>query len=535
MRDFHSYGPVSSERHFCVERRELREHCKDQIVRDLKEGGYYFTIWGPRQSGKTWLMKQVRKEIEQQFFGRFVIGTISMQGIVMEDNEPDEVFLRKIPKLMLDGFNIDVDIPKSWEEWSLFFHKDKGLFNRPVLMFVDEFDNLPAKIIDKWATVFRDMYLNQESYMLHGLCLVGVRAALGVEGSHGLPFNIQKSLHVPNFTHDEVQELFRQYHEENGQKVEPEVINAVFDVTRGQPGLVCWFAELLTEKYRPDPGEKTDLELWDRVYRRACYAEWNNATLSLIKKARKKYQRQILEIFARSDVPFILDASWCNYLYLNGMIDGEVYVDERGKEADVCRFSCPFVQRRLYNSLTHELVGNFTPVLALEPFDEMEDVFEGEKPDLFSLMTRYTNYLDRLKEKGFTPWREQFREADLRLREAAGHLHLYAWLQSVISKRCTIRPTFPTGSGKVYLHLKCEGKEGVIEIRNFVNASEFRTAKQQAAAYAIQMGLDALTMSLFVPVDDDEVLSEMSGEEIIRDVNITIAAIGWVWKSRRRK
>jgi hypothetical protein len=519
--------------HFCAERKYLVDYCRDQMMGDLLGGGYYFTIWGPRQSGKTWLMKQVKKEIENRFGGRFVIGTISMQGIVMEDETPDEAFLNKIPKVMLDGFDIDVDPPKSWEDWALLFHKNKGVFKRPVLVFIDEFDSLPGRIIDKWAGVFRDMYMNRKNYLLHGLCLIGVRAALGTESSRGLPFTMQKSLHVPNFTMEEVQELFHQYQEETGQEIAPEVIAGIFDVTRGQPGLASWFGELLTEKYPPAPGKGIDLKTWKHVYQRACNLEWNNMFLNLIKKARSHYRPQMLEIFARSDIPFALDSDWCSYLYLNGLIDTRDYVDNRGEDIQVCRFSCPFVQKRLYSILAQDIIGNFTPVLSLNPFDELEDVFEGEELNLHALISRYKDYLIRLRSRGFTPWREQYRRADLRLREVAGHFHLYVWLQNVIGKNCFITPEFPTGSGKVDIHLKCGEKSGLIETRIFISASEFRAAKHQAADYAIKSGLNAVTITLFMPVDEKEVLTKLSGEEIIRDVRVTVIAIGWVWQVQK--
>jgi len=76
---------------------------------------------------------------------------------------------------------------------------------------------------------------------LHGLALIGVRAVLGVDSERGSPFNIQRSMYVLNFTKDEVYDLYNQYIEESGQRVEDEVIASVYRVTRGQPGLVCWF------------------------------------------------------------------------------------------------------------------------------------------------------------------------------------------------------------------------------------------------------------------------------------------------------
>ncbi len=63
MRRFHSYGPVNEKRHFAVPRKALVKTCFESLVGDSEEGGHYFTIWAPRQTGKTWLMRQVKKEI----------------------------------------------------------------------------------------------------------------------------------------------------------------------------------------------------------------------------------------------------------------------------------------------------------------------------------------------------------------------------------------------------------------------------------------------------------------------------------------
>jgi hypothetical protein len=65
-------------------------------------------------------------------------------------------------------------------------------------LFIDEFDSLPPAVIDQLVTMFRNIYLNRDSYQLHGLALIGVKAVLGVENMKGSPFNIQRSLHAPN-------------------------------------------------------------------------------------------------------------------------------------------------------------------------------------------------------------------------------------------------------------------------------------------------------------------------------------------------
>ncbi|MCP4690232.1 MAG: hypothetical protein GY859_19420, partial [Desulfobacterales bacterium] len=149
----------------------------------------------------------------------------------------------------------------------------------------------PAKIIDLLVGLFRDMYQKRDSYLLHGLALIGVRAALGVSSDRGSPFNIQRSLHIPNLTRDEVEELYRQYQEESGQAIEPAVVEKVFRATNGQPGLVSWFGELLTEKYNPGRERKIDMDAWKTVWLEARTGEPNNDLLNLIAKARKPEYR----------------------------------------------------------------------------------------------------------------------------------------------------------------------------------------------------------------------------------------------------
>ncbi|MEA3414635.1 MAG: AAA-like domain-containing protein [Thermodesulfobacteriota bacterium] len=528
MRRFHSYGPVNEKRHFAVPRKALVKTCFESLVGDSEEGGHYFTIWAPRQTGKTWLMRQVKKEIENHYGDRFIVGTMSVQGVVIKEGDPDEIFLKKVPQLVWETFKIDMHSPpESWENLKDLFSQRKDIFNRPVILFIDEFDSLPPKVIDRLVTLFRDMYLKHDSYMLHGLALIGVRAVLGVESLRGSPFNIQRSLHVPNFSREEVEELYQQYQNESGQTIEPGVVENVFESTRGQPGLVSWFGELLTEKYNPGKGNVLDVAIWDHVFEAALHKEWNNTILNLIKKAQGMYANYVVELFSKSDMPFNIRTDWCSYLYLNGIIDENSIIDSMGRRKFVCRFASPFVQACLYNAMTYDLIGDRTPILVLDPLDDLSDIFERQALNLPPLLRRYIDYLDRLKIRGLNPWKEQPRRADLHLTEAVGHFHLYAWLKEAIGRRCVISPEFPTGNGKVDLHLRCNEKQGIIEVKSFVDFSELKRSRKQAAEYAGSLELDEVTIALFVPVTEEDVLEKLSGEHEIDGIKVQVKAIGW--------
>jgi len=67
MRHFHSYGPVDCKAHFCVKREELIAQGVEQLIGQPETGGHYFTIWAPRQTGKTWLMRQIRADISKRY------------------------------------------------------------------------------------------------------------------------------------------------------------------------------------------------------------------------------------------------------------------------------------------------------------------------------------------------------------------------------------------------------------------------------------------------------------------------------------
>ncbi|WP_052506992.1 AAA-like domain-containing protein [Desulfonatronovibrio magnus] len=532
MRYFHSYGPVDCEEHFCVARTDLVQQCVSQLVANPEKSGHYFTIWAPRQCGKTWLMRQARLEIEHKYGDRFLVGMMSMQGVVFNDpDSPDEI-LPWFADLFEDALGIRPDPPDDWQDWTTLFRKSRGIFSKPLILFIDEFDSLPPKAIDRLVTMFRNMYLQREAYALHGLALIGVRALLGVDSDRGSPFNVQRSLHVPRFTREEVEDLFGQYQSESGQSVTPEVVQNVYGATLGQPGLVCWFGELLTTKYNPGPGMVIDRAVWSQTYRRACFSEWNNTVLNLLKKARGQYQQHVLELFTRSDIQFSIDVPWCSYLYLNGIIDRTEVMDDRGETLDVCRFASPFIQQRLYNALTRDLMGEQTPILALEPLDDLADVFSGPELDLPALLERYTAYLNRLKAAGRNPCQDQPRRSDLHYTEYVGHFHLYFWLQNAVQDHCIVSPEFPTGNGRVDLHLKCPrnegGKEGVIEVKSYINQAKMHRHIDQAANYARNLGLPSITLALFVPVEDEAVLAKLSGTHEIEGVRVMVKAIGWV-------
>src|SRR5262249_23179008 len=161
------------------------------------------------------------------------------------------------------------------------------------------------------------------------------------------------------------------------------------------------------------------------------------------------YRQEVVALFTNPNVRFAIDKDWCNYLYMNGIIDEAPAPDDPTGNRLVCRFSSPFVQHRLFAALTDDMFGDRSPILLIEAGDLLDDVFPPDALCVPPLIARYRGYLARLKAQGIDPWKGQPRRQDLHLTEAVGHFHLYAWLRDAVERRCTISPEFPTGNGKV--------------------------------------------------------------------------------------
>ena len=149
MRRFSSYGPVNTKLHYYVPRKELVDRVFTQLLgEDPNEDGHYVTVWAPRQTGKTWVMQQVKQEILRRYPEQFAVFDFSL-GRIRERNlfPADESFptvLSRFLKRTLPG-KPEVE---NWDAFYGLFSKDGGLWQRPLVLLIDEVDTLPTDLID---------------------------------------------------------------------------------------------------------------------------------------------------------------------------------------------------------------------------------------------------------------------------------------------------------------------------------------------------------------------------------------------------
>lgn len=528
MRRFSSYGPVNPKTHYYAPRKDLIEAtCNRLFVEESGETGHFITVWAPRQCGKTWLMQQVLGKLRMD--DRFDVVKINLESLKDKTNTSE--IIKGVAAYIGKSLDLSIRDIDTQEKFQSIF--EKGILSKPLILILDEFDALAEAAINSIVSAFRNIYISrsdavgkpadQKPYLLHGLALVGVRSVLGIENVKGSPFNVQRSVHIPNLSFDEVKTMYRWYEKESGQKVEDAVIQRLFYETQGQPGLTCWFGELLSEGFeghKIDTSRPIGMTDFEDVYAAATDILPNNNILNIISKAREKGNKEmVLQLFQTDEkLRFRFDQPVINALYMNGIISNEKGGDNRY----YMRFASPFVQKRLFNYFSGEMFQEMGQLV--EPFGQpgqsLDDVMTPEHLDIPVLMKLYQDYLTR---NGHWLFKEVPRRADLRVYEAVFHFNLYSFLDRLLrSDKNQVLPEFPTGNGKVDLLVRYNDHSYAIELKSFTHRAAYREAIAQAARYGKQLNLKDIYLVTFVETIDDSTRQDYETPTTDPDTGVTI-------------
>ena len=504
MREFCPSGFVDVRSHYYAPRDELIAQVVSRLVGDVPQseleamlGGHYITVWGPRQSGKTWVVTHAKWEIQTRYWDRFTIIDISLSGLqgLAPDGDPDIFdFPLALWRLLLSASPEPMNRIDTWIEFQTLFC---NFWDRPVILILDDVDALHPDYLALMVAQFRALQKKEQS-LLHGLALVGTRPVPEIGSKLDAPFSVQRSVHIPNLTLDEVEEMFRWYEKESGQPVEQAVIERVYHETGGQPNLVSWLGTLLTETYNPDRSRPITLAHFDAAYAAALYDAPNDNVANIVNQARqKKYQDVVLGLFRTTQrTPFLFDDLLLSRLYLNGVID---------READgtrlYARFSSPLVQKRLFDYFTREIFPHTGRLYA--PFEDLTAIITDESLDLPNLLRRYERYLR--ENRGRLLRDVPRRKSDMRPYEAVFHFSLYAYLTQFLEHRAArVWPEFPTGNGRTDVLIEYAGRRYGLEVRSYLDAHEYRQAVEEAARYGHSLGLEEITLAFFIGTISDD-------------------------------
>ncbi|MCP4149925.1 MAG: hypothetical protein GY757_19420, partial [bacterium] len=271
--------------------------------------------------------------------------------------------------------------------------------------------------------------------------------------------------------------------------------------TNGQPGLTCWFGELLTEGFEGYTIAKKhviDSDVFEAVYAAAGDVLPNNNILNIISKSKKEPEKStVLKMFQTEEkLKFRFDDPSINALYMNGVVDKE--------KADFnryyLRFSSPFVQKRLFNYFAGDIFKEMGRLM--EPFTSLAKIITTTHLNVRELMKLYQEYLSKNCSWLF---KNAPRRSDLRVYEAVFHFNLYAYVDEFLrSKNGVVIPEFPTGNGKIDLLIKHAGVTYGIELKSYTDNAGYKDALKQAAKYGKQLNLNEIYLVTFVDTIDEK-------------------------------
>ena len=464
MRYFNTSGPCDPEKHYTVRREALIAEGRKMV-----EQGRYFTIFAPRQAGKTTYFQLLLSELSQSEFTPIWISFENLKNVAKERfyYALQRQLARQLALYSISG-NATLQDAIDLEE----FFENLLRQNVRLVLVIDEFEGIPECVLNEIMHTFRKLYHNRQFHALHSLILVGVSTVAELVLSSASPFNIAEELHFPYFTSHDVRELIRQYVHETGQSFEEDVIAAIYKNTAGQPGLVCGMCQYLIDRPRPGPQSTITMTDFYPMLNHFTKERRDKNMLSIVQKAKEKRNFMLRLLFADEQIEFLVDNEEINYLSAHGVIDS------LNGYADIL---VPLYRKRLINTFRPAINGE-----AAHYFSAHEGVGEYVTLTGLNLDAMLEKYRRYIRRRGFRAF-----DTD-HLKEGAWHYSLDGFINFFIEQLGgqTFIET-PSGRGRIDILILYNQYTYIIETKVFTTDYYFQKGKGQLAEYLTSEGLDA--------------------------------------------
>jgi formyltetrahydrofolate hydrolase len=493
MRDFNTSGPNIPEQHYTIVRGDL-------INKGLKlvEKERYFTIWAPRQTGKSTYFRQLADKLEEQGYN---VAHINFENY---KDEPEHSFLSRLTWKLSIFWGVNFENQSIGEV----FEKIEKIENQKFVLIVDEVEGINPKYFGSFLHSIRNAYHSRQNHCLKSVILVGVSNIVGVVSDNASPFNISDNLNIPYFTDIEVFELLGQHETETVQLFEQKVKEKIIQITANQPGLVNGFAKKLVEDYPDEQVIKFEDYLKVEHWYLKVAIDKNFANILNKAKEYRTFVERLL--FTEEKIPFEIDRKNIKVLHTNGLIKE----DENG----YVTFWVPFYKKRLYNAFYPYSNGEKASILRSIAVNTLFDSNNQLKLDIL-----IAGYKEFVKRRGFNVFREKDENGNYNsIKESAliysFETYIQAFLQVVDGK--SYREA-DTGLGKSDLIINVRSTEYLVETKIYYYESQFLKGKDQLAYYCRSLGLARGVYLMFCPNNVNYPESIKEREEIIENVTIS--------------
>ncbi len=499
MKEFNTSGPNIPEKHYTIQRTELIKKGLELIDNEK-----YFTIWAPRQTGKSTYFIQLAASLKEK---GYKVAQINFENY---KNEPLRSFLSRLIRNLKEYWQLDGSSQTIGEVFERIETTNNGKF----VLIIDEVEGINSDYFGDFLHAIRSVYHSRQKHALKSVVLVGVSNIVGVVNDNASPFNITDNLNVPYFTEIEVYELYQMHETETGQLFDEKVKQKICQTTANQPGLVNGFAKKLVE----DNPNKAILTYEDYLKVEDWYlTEAIDKNFSNILNKAKEHRTFVERLlFTEDKIPFEIDRESIKLLHTNGLIKK----DENG----LVTFWVPFYKKRLYKAFYPYTNGEKASILRSIAVSELFDADGNLKFD--QLITGYKQYV---KRRGFNVFREKDEKGNYQsIRESAliysFETYIQAFLQVIDGK--SYREA-DTGLGKSDLIINVKSIEYLIESKIYYYESQFSKGKKQLAYYCKSLGLDKGIYLVFCPKDVNYPKSVVEKHEWVENISISTYLIAF--------
>ena len=334
---------------------------KHQDIKTMVDLGRYFSIFAPRQSGKTTFFECLSSELEKD--QTYMAILLSFQDYKnLQSNRFYQLIQKDIynqltnrlnavncPKLdairaYLDSHNLTDHI--CFRE--LFEELNRIIEFKKIVIFIDEFDGIPIDELENFLTTLRELYQRykkQTDKALYSVGLVGIRNITKLIVGGVSPFNIADQVKLPPFTLKNVRDLYSQYTEETNQPFTEDAVKKVFDETAGQPWLVNRLGTILTVDIKPETTDPITADDVEKATDILLYEE--NSHFDNITEKAKQYKETFIDIVFNG-VEYIPGDEEQSLLLTHGLIKAE------GKNI---RVSNPIYKKRFTMTFFRDVAG----------------------------------------------------------------------------------------------------------------------------------------------------------------------------------
>jgi hypothetical protein len=485
MRYFNTSGPNILKKHYTLLRSSIVEEGAQKIYDER-----YFTIWAPRQTGKSTYFRLLADRLEIEGYRVAYINFENYKEATLES------FL----------FNLAVNLKHFWKIDYLgnnlqdIFTKIGEITDQKLVLIIDEVEGINPEFFGQFLHSIRNAYHSRTHHGLKSVVLVGVSNIVGVVQDNASPFNIADNLNVPYFTNEETLELLGQHETETGQLFDPSVKKKISDITANQPGLVNGFARQLVQDYPKEPtityAQYLKVESW-------YLTEAIDKNISnIVNKAQK--HRTFVErlLFTEEKIPFQIHRPVIKELYVNGIISR----DEDGFVA----FRVPIYRKCLYSVFYPYMNGEGNRIRGYTDVDSF--ILPDNKLDIEKIINNYKEYA---KRKGFRFFREKNEDGTyVSLKEAALMYSFDTYISALmilVGGKTYLEPSVALGRSDMIINAL--GHEYVVETKVYSDTVQFAGGKTQLAYYIKNLNLTTGIYLVFVR-------STITNEKIIEGTNI---------------